>query len=162
MGIKINLDIKINEFNYWSTLIEKSKRILTIPYIIGAKEIMLQNCEKDSIVDLINKIINSESKKVYNIYYCDTIGNYVIKEDYIGYHMKGLEIKNPKTNNVSLILTYSTDILGKTIDEIVNRLSMKYEKEIATNKFSFDNFQFREFNKTEIEKIKTIANTVYN
>lgn len=160
MGIKINLDIKINEFNYWSTLIEKSKRILTIPYIIGAKEIMLQNCEKDSIVDLINKIINSESKKVYNIYYCDTIGNYVIKEDYIGYHMKGLEIKNPKTNNVSLILTYSTDILGKTIDEIVNRLSMKYEKEIATNKFSFDNFQFREFNKTEIEKIKTIANTV--
>lgn len=125
MGIKINLDIKINEFNYWSTLIEKSKRILTIPYIIGAKEIMLQNCEKDSIVDLINKIINSESKKVYNIYYCDTIGNYVIKEDYIGYHMKGLEIKNPKTNNVSLILAYSTDILGKTIDEIVNRLSMK-------------------------------------
>lgn len=160
MGIKINLDIKINEFNYWSTLIEKSKRILTIPYIIGAKEIMLQNCEKDSIVDLINKIINSESKKVYSIYYCDTIGNYVIKEDYFGYHMKGLEIKNPKTNNVSLILTYSTDILGKSIDEIVNSLSVKYEKEIAINKFSFDNFKFREFNKTEIEQIKTIANTV--
>lgn len=160
MGIKINLDIKINEFNYWSTLIEKSKRILTIPYIIGAKEIMLQNCEKDSIVDLINKIINSESKKVYSIYYCDTIGNYVIKEDYFGYHMKGLEIKNPKTNNVSLILTYSTDILGKSIDEIVNSLSVKYEKEIAINKFSFDNLKFREFNKKEIEQIKTIANTV--
>ena len=77
MGIKINLDIKINEFNYWSTLIEKSKRILTIPYIIGAKEIMLQNCEKDSIVDLINKIINSESKKVYNYIHTEiTTGNF--------------------------------------------------------------------------------------
>ncbi len=121
------MDTKINESNYWSILVRKSKKHLTIPYIIGAKCIMISDAKLDSIEELFERIINSDSEIIYSLYYCDTIGSYVMRGDN-GYGMDGfLEIKNQQTGDVNLVLTTSIKVLGKSLNEVVSELSQPSE-----------------------------------
>jgi hypothetical protein len=147
------------EKQYWELIIEKSKEKPTLPYVIGSKKILFPTSEYDSIEKLLGEIIESENNEIYSMFYCPTIGEYVIFHNkYKDYLMKGLEIKSPKNQNLKMIFGLNMEILGKTFEEIKNKLVNRYKLCIDDEKFSYKNRIWKPFTEQEKKSIINLKN----
>lgn len=137
---------------YWEIILKNSNKKQTLPYIIGSKKILFPNSDFDTIERLLEEIINSENDEIYSMYYCDTIGEYVIfYNKYTDYLIKGgLEVTNPKTGDLKLLLGINMNVFGKTFKKIKHKLEKRYKSNIACEKFSYENMEWEPF--TEKEK----------
>lgn len=140
--------------NTISKLYEVNKKTgFTIPYLIGVE--YYKNKKEISVNDIFKTILEFNSDKIYYLHHCPNIGEFVISISHPIYKMKGIEIKN-QAQQTKLILTLNTEILGKNLIEIVNKLNERYSNCILNKKFSFINRNWLEFEKEEIEKIKLL------
>lgn len=144
---------------YWEIIIEKSKKQQTLPYIIGSKKILFPNSELDTVESLIGDIIISETDKIYSMYFCGDIGEYVIYQNmHKNYLPEGLKIHNPKTGNLKLIFGMNMEILGKSFDKIKLKLAENYAINLDAKKYSFVNRKWTYFSEKEKKLILSFKN----
>ena len=132
----------------------KRKTGFTIPYLIGAN--FFSNKKMITVNDFFKQLLEFNSDKIYYLHYCPDIGEYVISVSHPIFRMKGIEIKNNQTQKVKLILTQSTEILGKDLMSITDKLSVRYSNYLIANKFSFSNRTWKEFDANEIAELKLL------
>jgi hypothetical protein len=125
---------------------------LTIPFIVGTYNVFLSigNQDKETIKSLLYSIVDSDIENPISIFNCDTIGEYVLTT----HKMAGTEIRNEKTQRTTFIISLSTEIIGKTIDELVLKFEKNYNQSISENRYSKNNLRWTEFNDGDIKLIK--------
>lgn len=144
---------------YWETIIEKSNEKQTLPFIIGAKKILFPDSGLDTIESLLEEIINENNDQIYSMYHCPDIGEYVIYHNkYKNFLIKGIEVFNPATGNLKLILGINMEILGKNFGEIKLGLTKRYEENLTKEKFTFENRDWVSFTKKHKNTIISLKN----
>lgn len=139
---------------YWLKLLKfmylKERRTgLTIPFVIGAKEVGIE-VSHDSIAELLKKIVGNSEQKVA-IYFCQKIKEYVLSIDpnlLCGF------IKNTRTFG-NLIIIPSNDL--NAIDELehfISSFEAFYEPKIQASKFSKNNGSWNIFDNDDLTMIK--------
>jgi hypothetical protein len=147
----------LNEKKYWEIIIENSNKKQTLPYIIGSKRILFPNSEIDTVESLLDEIITNESNEIYSMYFCTDIHEYVIFHNkYRNYLIKGLEIRNPKTEKLKLVFGMNMEILGKTFEKIKFKLTEKYKLNIANEKFSYEKGNWKLFSEEDKNRILSL------
>ena len=136
--------------NYWVS--SKSKTGLTIPFIIGAYNIFLSkgNEDQENIKRLLYSIINSNIDNSISIFYCDTIGDYVLSTNKV----PGIEIKNDSNNRTNFTISFSAQAIGKNIEELVVNFEKMYNKILIENKYSKINLKWDYFNEDDLTLIR--------
>lgn len=144
---------------YWYKLISywvknKKREGLTIPFIIGAEKHANPDVTKTkSVAELITDIINTDIDDTITLFYCDTIGEYVLGINNRFCSMQGHEIQSETTNKTTLIATSSMQILGKNINEIVSSLTKKYAQSLSDKKYSYDKGNWTTYSDIEMQMI---------
>lgn len=145
---------------YWYKLISHWVKVerregLTIPFIIGAKSwFSIDNViTSNSITDLLNEMKNSDIKDTITLFYCDTIGEYVLGINNLNHPKLGSKVENQNTGKTTLILTSSTEVLGKNLTEISNSLYEGYCAPLHDGKFSWTKFQWTKYSPAEVMMI---------
>jgi hypothetical protein len=143
--------------DYWLTLInywvETRRRTgLTIPFIVGVFNLYLRNGneDKETVKSLLHSIVNSDIDIPISIFFCDTIGEYVLTTD----RMVGIEIRNESLQKITFIISISAEIIGKNIDELVLKFEKKYNENISENKYSKNNLKWTQYNEDDKKLIK--------
>lgn len=135
---------------YWEIVIKNSNKKQTLPFVIGSKKVLYPNADFDTIENLLEEIINSESNGIYSMYHCPDIGEYVIfYNKYENYLITGLEVYNPKNGKLKLVFGMNMEILGKTFEEIKLELTKRYKSKINDKKFSYEKREWEPFTKKE-------------
>lgn len=153
----------MNKYPYWLILLKNLKKSgLTIPFILGAKQYFDENCQIDTVEKILLDIKYSNFNEVLELHFCPDIGEFVLSIAHKIYKRKGTEIKN-SDNTTTLILTISTEILGKNFEEIISKLSSRYNKCLEKEKYSFSKRNWVKYTEMEENEINALsANTRYN
>ena len=148
---------------YWKELIHywvnvEKRNGLSIPFILGASTVIdsTYKIEESSVGDLLNEIKNSDGDEIIVLEHCSDIGEYVLGLENPRNRKNGLVIKNEKTGRPKIIATISTEVLGKTFDEIVSSLSKKYLCYLHQGNFSRINLQWTKFSENDLKMINYI------
>lgn len=145
---------------YWELLIQKSKRKLTLPYLIGSKKILFPNKVLDRVEDLLDEIICSDNNELYQMFHCPDIGEYVIfRSIYNDYLIKGLKVYHPITGKLKMVLGINMEVLGKDFDQIKSKLAERYAHDIKNHNFSYIERRWQPYSKKDIEEISSLINS---
>lgn len=150
----------MSTYPYWLILLKNLKKSgLTIPFILGAKQYFDKAFQMDTVENLFTEIKNSNCSEVLELHFCPDIGEFVFSIGHKSFKRLGTEIKN-LDNETTLILTISTEILGKNLQEIVSKLSSRYKQHLEKEEHSFANRNWIKYTEAEINEIKALfANT---
>lgn len=158
------MTISTNPFWYKLITSLKTKREITngvtIPYLLGAKTLVDKSYEidDDSIKELLNEIINSSVEQVAVLQKCDDINQYVIglrDRQFAESYLKAEFCFSNTNSDKTLCVTNNASALGKTLDEISEKLKKLYFKDLTKENFSWNSFDevWRQFNDCERELI---------
>ncbi|TRW88674.1 MULTISPECIES: hypothetical protein [Flavobacterium] len=152
----------MSKYPYWLILLKNLKKSgLTIPFILGAKQYFDKDCQIDTVEKLFLDIKNSNFNEVLELHFCPDIVEFVFSIGYRNFKRLGVEIKN-SDNDTTLILTISTEILGKNLEEIVSKLSSRYKQHLEKEEYSFTKRNWVKYTEIETNEIKALsANTRY-
>jgi hypothetical protein len=145
--------------HYWGKLINhwvkvKKRDGLSIPFILGSRTVLEKEffVSKRCVQELLEEIGNSDDEEVIVLQYCAHICEYILGLADPNDFPKGIHIQNG-TGKTKLIATFSTQILGKTFDEIKDRLANNYNECISNENFSRINLKWAPFSESDKETI---------
>lgn len=146
------------EKKYWETLLikwrEKGKDGFTIPFLIGSQQ-YLSNNENQNIKELIIDIIENSKHEIY-IAFCMNINDLILGiRDNSKQKIKGSFPKFRENPQSKFFLTDFLDDLGQDVESIIDKLTIKYEKQIKNKQYSINNRKIGHYDVDEIEFIKT-------
>ncbi len=132
---------------FWNNLIQdfKEKNIiangLTIPYLVGAMTLKYKlSPSKETLIELINNLINSNSTNKPVLQFCDDINEYVISlktEEFCETNFKTEYFFRNVANAKTLFVAQNASQFGKTKEELINSLWEKYGEQIQHKLFSW-------------------------
>lgn len=145
---------------YWEIIIENSTQKLTLPFVIGSKRVLFSESKLDTIDTLLDDIVNNLNDEIFSMYYCPTIGEYVIFHNkHKKFLIKGLEVYNPINGNLKLIFGINMEIFGKTFEQIKIQLSNRYVLNLLEKKYSYENKEWKIFSEIDYQTILSFNKT---
>lgn len=144
-----------------NTLIEKLKEKgvitngLTIPYLVGALNVRFNfSSNKDTLILLIDNLINSTTDSKLVLLKCDFINEFVISLETKKFCEENFQNEISFTNDANIKTLFITDnakVFGKNREELIENLWIKYAEQIQNKLFSWKSLEHKYFMFDDIE-----------
>lgn len=146
------------ENKYWEILLinwrEKGRDGFSLPFLIGSQQYLANNTNQN-IKELITDIIENSNHEIY-IAYCMNINDLVLGiRDVSKQKISGSFPKFKNKPQSKFFLTNFLNDLGQNAESIIDKLTVRYERQINSKKYSINNHIISDYNVTEIEFIKS-------